>query len=93
MRGKDHRLTRLARAGAAGDADALSELVQATQGDVWRFIAHLAGRDVADDLTQETYLRALRSLPTFGHPAPVLVWLLAIARRVVATHFDRTARE
>ena len=93
MPGSDHQLTRLARAAAAGDTDALSELVQATQADVWRFIAHLTGRDLADDLTQETYLRALRSLPTFRHRAPVRVWLLAIARRVVATHFDQAARE
>jgi RNA polymerase sigma-70 factor, ECF subfamily len=93
MRERDDKLTQLTRAAAAGDSDALSELVRATQGDVWRFIAHLAGVQVADDLTQETYLRALRSLPTFGHRAPVRVWLLAIARRVVATYFDQAARE
>jgi RNA polymerase sigma-70 factor (ECF subfamily) len=93
MPGRDEKLTSLARAAAAGDADALAELVRATQGDVWRFIAHLAGVQAADDLTQETYLRALRSLPTFGHRAPVRVWLLAIARHVVATHFDQVARE
>jgi RNA polymerase sigma-70 factor (ECF subfamily) len=93
MRGRDEELTRLTRTAAAGDTDALSELVRSTQGDVWRFIAHLAGVQAADDLTQETYLRAMRSLPTFGHRAPVRVWLLAIARRVVATHFDQTARE
>jgi RNA polymerase sigma-70 factor (ECF subfamily) len=93
MRGRDDELTRLTSAAAAGDADALSELVRATQGDVWRFIAHLAGVQAADDLTQETYLRALRSLPTFGRRAPVRVWLLAIARHVVASHFDQAARE
>jgi RNA polymerase sigma-70 factor (ECF subfamily) len=93
MRGRDDQLTRLTRAAAAGDADALAELVRLTQGDVWRFIAHLAGVQAADDLTQETYLRALRSLPAFGHRGPVRVWLLAIARHVVATHFDQAARE
>ena len=93
MRGRDDELAHLTRAAATGDADALCELVRATQGDVWRFIAHLAGVQAADDLTQETYLRALRSLPAFGHRSPVRVWLLAIARHVVATHFDQTARE
>jgi RNA polymerase sigma-70 factor, ECF subfamily len=93
VRGSDEELARLTSAAAAGDADALGELVRATQGDVWRFIAHLAGVQSADDLTQETYLRALRSLPTFGRRAPVRVWLLAIARHVVATHFDQAARE
>ena len=92
-RGRDDELTHLSSAAAAGDADALSELVRATQGDVWRFIAHLAGVQAADDLTQETYLRALRSLPSFARRAPVRVWLLAIARHVVASHFDQAARE
>jgi RNA polymerase sigma-70 factor (ECF subfamily) len=92
-RPRDDELNRLVKAASSGDPDALAELVRRTQGDVWRFVAHLAGVQVADDLTQETYLRALRSLPTFGHRAPVRVWLLAIARRVVATHFDQAARE
>jgi RNA polymerase sigma-70 factor (ECF subfamily) len=90
--GRDDKLTRLTRA-AAGNSDELCELVRPTQGDLWRFIAHLSGVQVADDLTQETYLRALRSVPTFGHGGPVQVWLLAIARHVVATHFDQAARE
>jgi RNA polymerase sigma-70 factor, ECF subfamily len=93
MNAIDEDLTRVVRAAAGGDPGALAELVQKTQGDVWRYIAHLAGVQNADDLTQETYLRALRSLPTFGHRAPVRVWLLAIARHVVATHFDQQARE
>lgn len=90
---KDDELTRLARGAAAGDADALAELVRGTQADVWRLVAHLAGASLADDLTQETYLRALRSLPGFRRRSSVRVWLLAIARRVVAAHFADDARE
>ena len=58
-------LTRLALAAAAGDRVALDRFVRATQADVWRLCAHLGDRDRADDLTQETYLRAFRSLPGF----------------------------
>lgn len=65
---------RLARMAAAGDADALAELVRATQADVWRFVAHLAGPSLADDLTQETYLQALRSLPGFRYRSSVPAW-------------------
>lgn len=93
MPSTEEELSQLSRAAAHGDTDALADLVRATQGDVWRFVAHLAGREAADDLTQETYLRALRSLPTYRHRAPVRVWLLAVARRVVATHFDDLARD
>jgi RNA polymerase sigma-70 factor (ECF subfamily) len=51
-------LTSLARAAGRGDRDALARLVRQTQGDVWRFCAHLVDPAAADDLAQETYLRA-----------------------------------
>ena len=60
-------------------------------GSVLRSV-HVAAREEAEDLVQETYLRALRSLPTFRGDAPVLVWLLSIARRVCADHVRRRQR-
>ena len=54
-----------ALAAGGGDGAALERLVRATQADVWRLCAHLGSREDADDLTQETYLRAWRSLPRF----------------------------
>jgi RNA polymerase sigma-70 factor (ECF subfamily) len=86
-------VTRLAVAAAANDRIALYRLVQATQAQVWRFCAYLAGKDQADDLTQEVYLRALRSLPTFRGESSAQTWLLAIARRVAADHHRRMARQ
>jgi RNA polymerase sigma-70 factor, ECF subfamily len=77
-------LTRLALSAAKGDRIALHGFVRASQADVWRLCAHLGDRDRADDLTQETYLRALRALPSFRADASARTWLLAIARRVVA---------
>lgn len=75
--------TALALAASAGDREALADLIRVTQTDVWRFIALLAGRDAADDLTQETYLRMLGALASFEGRSSVLTWLLTIARRVV----------
>ncbi len=63
-----------------------------TQGDVWRFCAHLADRARADDLTQETYLRAIPSLRRFRGDSTVMSWLLTIARRVVADELRREGR-
>ena len=37
----------------------------------------------ADDLTQETFLRAIKSLPRFTGRSTAKTWLLSIARRVV----------
>jgi RNA polymerase sigma-70 factor, ECF subfamily len=77
-------LTRLALCAAKGDRIALHGFVRASQSDVWRLCAHLGDRHRADDLTQETYLRALRALSSFRADASARTWLLAIARRTVA---------
>jgi RNA polymerase sigma-70 factor (ECF subfamily) len=65
--------------------------VRATQGDVWRFVAALVDAGSADDLTQETYLRAFRGLDEFAGRSSARTWLLAIARHVCADHI-RTAQ-
>ena len=76
-------VTELALAAARGDRVALSEFIRRTQADVWRFVSRLSHPGVADDLTQETYLRVLSALPAFEGRASARTWLLAIARRVV----------
>ena len=79
-------VTRLAFAAQRGDRGALALLVQRTQADIWRFCAHLRGREHADDFTQETYSRAIASLHRFRGESDVRSWLLTIARRVCADH-------
>lgn len=64
-----------------GDRAALSEFVRLTQKDVWRLVAHLSGTENADDLTQETYLRVMGSLPRFAARSSARTWLLSLARR------------
>jgi RNA polymerase sigma-70 factor (ECF subfamily) len=85
-------LTSLARAAGRGDRDALATFVRQTQGDVWRFCAHLVDPAAADDLTQETYLRAIPALRRFRGDAPVRSWLLTIARRACAAEIDMRSR-
>jgi RNA polymerase sigma-70 factor, ECF subfamily len=77
-------MTALARAAARGDSAALTAMVRATQGDVWRLCAHLVDSAAADDLAQETYLRAIPAFRRFRGDASVRTWLLTIARRVCA---------
>jgi RNA polymerase sigma-70 factor (ECF subfamily) len=59
---------------------------------VWRLCVHLADRQVAEDLTQETYLRALPALARFEGRSTVRTWLLSIARRVCADHLRARRR-
>ncbi|HEX3791647.1 MAG TPA: RNA polymerase sigma factor SigC [Pseudonocardiaceae bacterium] len=80
---EDARITALALAAGTGDRAALDAFIRATQRDVWRFIAHLADVGSADDLAQETYLRAIPSLRRFAARSSARTWLLSIARRVV----------
>ncbi len=77
-------LASTAQAAREGDPVAVAALVRATQSDVWRLCAHLISSAEADDLAQETYLRALRSLPSYEATAPFRVWLLGVARRTCA---------
>lgn len=78
-------LERLAVAAGKGDREAFGELVGHLQTPVWRFAYYLTrSREIADEATQETWLRAMRSLSGFRGDSSVLTWLLAIARRVIA---------
>ena len=77
-------LAGIAADAAVGDPLAAAALVRATQSDVWRLCAALGDRDAADDLTQETYLRAFAGLHRFEGRSAVRTWLLGIARRVCA---------
>jgi RNA polymerase sigma-70 factor (ECF subfamily) len=85
-------VTSLAIDARGGDRRALAEFVRRTQADVWRFSAHLAGHAAADDVTQEVFARALRSLPGYRAEAPARLWLLGIARRTCADHIRRAVR-
>ncbi|PRQ12139.1 RNA polymerase subunit sigma [Corynebacterium sp. 13CS0277] len=78
----DARVTALALAAGRGDREALTEFIRATQADVWRLLAHLGGTDIADDLTQETYLRVMSALPRFAARSSARTWILSLARRV-----------
>jgi RNA polymerase sigma-70 factor, ECF subfamily len=86
-------LSALARSAARGDRAALTELIRATQNDVWRLCAHLVAPDAADDLAQETFLRAVPALGGFRGDAPFRVWLLTIARRVCAAEIKSRQRD
>jgi RNA polymerase sigma-70 factor (ECF subfamily) len=85
-------LTALARAAATGDRVALSAFVRRSQPEVWRLCARLGDREVADDLTQEVYVRAIPALERFRADASARTWLLQIARHVCADHVRRRTR-
>lgn len=84
----DHEL---AARGAAGDPGALSALYRAHAGRVKAYLLRSGFRPAdADDLTQEVFVRAWRSLGTFDPERGRLAgWLAAIARNTARKHWRR----
>lgn len=76
-----------------GDDTALGELVRRTQPQIWRLCSALGSRGEEEDLVQETYLRAVRSMRSYRGDAPVRSWLMAIARNVCADHVRLRVRD
>src|SRR5690349_2173416 len=82
----------MAERARAGDPVAQAAFVRATQAEVWRFVASLVDPGSADDLTQDTYLRAFKALPAFEGRSSARTWLLGIARRACADHVRTAVR-
>ncbi|MEV8633944.1 sigma-70 family RNA polymerase sigma factor [Streptosporangium sp. NPDC051023] len=87
----DEHVTVLALAARGGTPAAVEAFTRAVYPDVRRFVAYLAGAHTAEDLTQETFLRVLGSLPRFAGRSSARTWLLTIARRVVVDRFRSAA--
>jgi RNA polymerase sigma-70 factor (ECF subfamily) len=84
---------RLIERSRQGDAAAFTELVMLHQGRVRAYIGGTIGKpDVVDDLAQEVFLSALRSIDTYKGEAPFGVWLLGIARHKTLMHLRREVR-
>jgi RNA polymerase sigma-70 factor (ECF subfamily) len=80
-----------------GDLGAFEDLVRAYQADVWRFAYHFTrDRTLADDVTQDAFLRAFRFLKGFRGDSRFTSWLFRIARNCAMdaikarkSHLDR----
>jgi hypothetical protein len=79
----------LAREASKGDMVAFEALVRRRREGLVRFLASFSGNTSdAEDLAQETFLRAFRSLSRYDPRKPFLTWLFVIARRL-AINFKR----
>src|SRR5579872_6452574 len=63
----------------AGDVEAFGQVYAQYERQVFRYAYHLVGhREDADDIKQETFLRAYQALPHFKGECSMLCWLLRI---------------
>jgi RNA polymerase sigma-70 factor (ECF subfamily) len=78
----------LVRAAQNGDADAFGQLYDRYVDLVFRYAYHrLADRATAEDITSETFVRALRRLDSLTYQGrDVGAWLVTITRNLVLDH-------
>jgi RNA polymerase sigma-70 factor (ECF subfamily) len=89
----DTPLEHAARAAASGDDAAWARLCAAVCDDVWRYCWSIVGdTELADDATQETFLRATTAIRRFRGDSPVKAWFFVLARRSVADTLTRHRR-
>src|ERR1041385_8237851 len=86
-------IRRLVERGQQGDRDALEELYLIPLDPIYSYLHMSVGnRHDAEDLTTQTFLKMLESLPKFRfRAAPFSAWLFRIAHNLAMDHF-RAAR-
>ena len=83
------RLIALVELARKGDADAFGLLYDHYQSSVYRFLFYRTrSSPLAEDLTSETFFRALRSMSNFRWQGKDFgAWLMTIARNLATDHF------
>lgn len=83
------RMLALVQLAQEGDGEAFGQLYDAYSDTVYRYIYYrVSQKPLAEDLTSETFLRALRRISTFTWQGRDFgAWLVTIARNLVADHF------
>lgn len=74
-----------------GNAQALATLVERHHSLLLGYLYRLTGghRPLAEDLTQEAFLRAVRRIAQYQYPRPFKPWLYAIATNLARDHYKQ----
>lgn len=83
----------LLKAAQAGDRQAFERLVRPLMPRLYGLCVHLAGNaDDAQDVLQETVLKAWRAIATFREEAELMTWLGRIAKNATLDDFKRASK-
>ncbi len=89
-----HDETELIRKAIGGSSRALAELLQANYKFLYQYVLKATmDRTKAEDITQETMLKAVEKIASFNFKAKFSTWLIAIATRLVIDKGRRGSRE
>lgn len=85
----DLRLKALVELARQGDHEAFGQLYDHYVPSIYRFIYYrVSSKQLAEDLTSETFMRALRSIQRFTWQGKDFgAWLTTIARNIVTDHY------
>src|ERR1700691_2729358 len=90
MTGPDRSHSKVSSISRASARNRFETLCAEFRPDVYRFAFWLArNRAVAEDVVQETFMRAWRAIDSLAEPGAVRPWLLTIARREHARLYER----
>jgi RNA polymerase sigma-70 factor, ECF subfamily len=75
--------------------DAIRRIYRETLDDFYGVVSRRCDgdRDLAEDVVQETWLRAVRAWQADGVPDKPMAWLTTVGTRILANHFRRRAPE
>jgi RNA polymerase sigma-70 factor, ECF subfamily len=73
----------------------LIETYRATLRPLYAYVSRRVGGDagLAEDLVQDTWMRAMDDWPSKGLPEQPLAWLIRVARNTLVSHFRRSRPE
>lgn len=85
---------RIVREVLAGNLDQYRLIVRLYEADVYRLAALLTGdRILAEDITQEVFVKAYRLLDRYDRDQPMRPWLMGIAKNVMRNETRKLIRE
>jgi len=77
-----------------GDQSAWDEIVRLYWRKVFNIAYKFVGRhDLAEDLTQEVFLKLFKSLDTFDRRANFQTWLISVSRNLCIDHYRSVRKE
>jgi RNA polymerase sigma-70 factor (ECF subfamily) len=83
----------LAERAKEGCPDSFEQLVRRYEGHIFNFLRQFTGNHHdAEDLTQETFVKAYRNLHRYNSSLSFAAWLFTIARRTGVSHFRSAHR-
>ena len=84
----------LARRAAAGSADAWDQLIERLGRRIFNIAFQFSGgREDAEDLTQEVFLRLHLNLRNYRGDVPLIGWALRLSRNLCIDHYRRARSE